>query len=188
MARRARFKPWCPPGRPGSSPGWSTMQQVTVTVDVDGIPAQMSVQQWTKYYEQTGIMFTSSEQKYTIGCDPYKLGPRTMTDEYSRELMVGQVITTRHFSIGLIVSMTKGGNPRCVAYDIVEEKIKRQAHVPYDWKLKGPSKTIKIGDIPKGCAWTEGACLILRAAGDPRTELPPAIKQVEKELNPMFTI
>lgn len=186
MARRARFKPWCPPGRPGSSPGWSTMNKVTVTVDVDGIPAEMSVESWMKFYEQTGILFTSSKQKY----DPYKVkNPRKMTDKYSRTLEPGQLIMTQHFAVGLIVSMTSGGNPRCISYNLKEEKLSRYAHHPHDWRIRGPSKTKKIGDITTPTAWTEYRCIVLREAGNPKTELPSTIKIVKEfTKNPMFDI
>jgi len=165
------------------------MQQL-VTVDVNGIPAQMSVPQWMKYYEQTGILFTSSEQKYIIGCDPYKLKkPRVMTDQYSRKLEPGQLIMTKHFAVGLIISMTPGGNPRCINYNLKEEKLSRYTHHPHDWKIRGPSKTKKKGDICSPAAWTEYHCIILREAGNPKTEVPLNIV-IEKEFtkNPMFDI
>ncbi len=163
-------------------------QQVMLTVDVNGIPAQMSVQQWTKYYEQTGILFTASSQ-YIIGCDPYKIKiPRVMTDQYSRELEPGQLIMTRHFSVGLIVSMTKGGNPRCISYNLKEEKLQRYTHHPHDWRTNGPSKTKKIGDICEPVAWTEYHGIILREAGNSKTELPPTMERKEFTNNPMFDI
>lgn len=189
MVRRARFKPWCSSGRPGSSPGWSTMNKVTVTVDVDGIPAEMSVESWMKYFNQTGILFTSSNH-YTIGCDPYKTKvPRIMTDKYSRKLEPGQLIMTKYFEVGLIVSMTSGGNPRCINYNLKEEKLSRYTHHPHDWKIRGPSKTKKIGDIITPTAWTEYHCIILRETGNPKTELPSTIV-ITKEFtkNPMFDI
>ncbi len=186
MVRRARFKPWCSSERPGSSPGWSTMQQVTV--DVNGIPAQMSMETWMKYFKQTGILFTSSEQRYTIGYDPYKK-PRMMTDPYNRKLEPGQLIMTKHFSVGLIVSMTSGGNPRCISYNLAKEKLQVYTQHPYDFRLRGPSTTKKIGDIYEPAAWTEFHCIILREAGNPKTEMPPTLK-LEKEFtkNPMFDI
>jgi hypothetical protein len=167
------------------------MQQL-VTVDVNGIPAQMTIEQWQHYYNQTGILFTSSEDKrYIVGCDPYHKikKPRMMQDRYSRKIEPGQLIMTKNFSVGLVVSMTSGGNPRCIPYDLEKEKLMVYTHRPYDWKIKGPSKTKKAGDILPAAAWTEYHGIILREVGNPKTELPPTVV-ITKEFtkNPMFDI
>jgi len=139
-------------------------------VDVKGKPKQLTVENWMKYSDRTGILFTDTQQ-YTIGCDPYKKPkkPRIMTEKYNRNLRIGQIIATKHLSIGLIASFTKTGNPRCIGYDLEKDEILRYN---YTYNKDGQKK----GTIPKAYAWTEQNCLIIREAGDVRTELPPNIR------------
>lgn len=106
---------------------------------------------------------------YSVGYDPYiTKQKRIMRDSLKRELKPGQLIMTRHFSIGLLVNFTEGGNPRCISYDIEKEELHRL--VRDHWK-----GTKKAGDIMDPVAWTEYRCFILREAGDPKTVLPPGL-------------
>ena len=122
-----------------------------------------------------GTATTGTNSNFTIGYDPYKK-PRVMKDSLKRDLKPGQLIMTRHFSIGLIVNFTEGGNPRCISYDIEKEELHRL--VRDHWK-----GTKKAGDIMDPAAWTEYMCFILREAGDPRTVLPPGLV-IQKGLLP----
>lgn len=117
----------------------------------------------------SGTTSTSTTSYYTGGIDPYKnKGPRVMKDSRERDIKPGQLIMTRHFSIGLVVNFTSGGNPRCISYDIEKEELHRL--VKDHWK-----GTKKAGDIMDPVSWTESMCYILREAGDPKTVLPPGL-------------